>query len=183
MRFEICLAGHGGQGLVLAGKILGEAIALHSRKNVVQTQSYGPESRGGASRSEVVISDETINYPKVTRLDLLLALSQESVKKYLLNLKDDGILIVDPFGVKETPSGKYKIYSLPIMQTAKNELGKMIFGNIVALGAIAALTRIIPLEHLEQAVLNNVPQKFQADNKRALQIGFKLGETVQKGNG
>lgn len=180
-RFEICLAGHGGQGLVLGGKILGEAIALHSDKNVVQTQSYGPESRGGASRSEIVVSDEPIYYPKVTKLDLLLALSQESVKKYLTNLKADGVLVIDPFGVKEIPSGSFKVFTVPVMQTAKAELGKVIFGNIIALGAIAAITRIIALEHLETAVGNNVPARFREDNKKALSIGYRLGSAALKG--
>ncbi len=176
-RFEICLAGHGGQGLVLAGKILGEALALYGGKNVVQTQSYGPESRGGASRSEIVVSGEPIYYPKVTKLDLLLALSSESVKKYLPNLKAGGTLIIDPFGVKETPAGQYKVYSLPITQTAKTELGKTVFGNIIALGAIAALTKIISPADLERSVLANVPQRYKDDNKKALAIGLRLGQT------
>lgn len=180
-RFEICLAGHGGQGLVLGGKILGEAIALHSNKNVVQTQSYGPESRGGASRSEIVVADEPIYYPKVIKLDLLLALSQESVRKYLANLKTDGTLVIDPFDVKEIPSGSFKLYSIPVMQTAKNELGKVIFGNIIALGAIAALTKIISLEHLGTAVANNVPAKFREANQKALTLGYQLGEAALKG--
>lgn len=174
-RFEICLAGSGGQGLITAGKILGESIALHSDKNVVQTQSYGPESRGGASRSEIVISDMPIYYPKIRKLDLLLALTQESVKKYISNLKDGGILVVDPFGVKEIPSEKYKTYSVPITQTSKEKLGKAIFGNIIALGAIAAITKIVPIGDLEKSVLSNVPKKFQEDNKKALAIGYQLG--------
>lgn len=179
-KFEICLAGSGGQGLITAGKILGEAIALHSAKNVVQTQSYGPESRGGASRAELVVSDEPIDYPKVIKLDLLLALTQESVKKYLTNLKANGILIIDPFGVKEIPSGDFKVYNIPIMQTSKAVLGKIIFGNILALGAIDAITKIIALEHLETAVANNVPARFREDNKRALSIGYRLGEIALK---
>ena len=179
-RFEICLAGHGGQGMVLAGKILGEALALYSDKNVVQTQSYGPESRGGASRAEIVISDEPIYYPKVTKLDLLLALSQESVNKYAANLKENGILIIDPFGVKDLPTGKLKIYSVPIMQISKDELGKVVFGNIIALGAIATLTNIIAPESLEKSVLANVPAKFKDDNKKAFAIGLRLGQSTRK---
>lgn len=180
MRFEICLAGSGGQGLITAGKILGEAVALHTDKNVVQTQSYGPESRGGASRAELVISDEPIYYPKVIKLDLLLALTQESVKKYLANLKAGGVLIVDPFGVKEIPTGDFKVYSIPVMTTSKAELGKVIFGNIIALGAIAAITKIIPLADLEKSVLANVPERYRDFNKQALNIGFKLGEEALK---
>jgi 2-oxoglutarate ferredoxin oxidoreductase subunit gamma len=179
-RFEICLAGSGGQGLITAGKILGEAIALHTSKNVVQTQSYGPESRGGASRAELVVSDEPIYYPKVVKLDLLLALTQESIKKYLANLKAGGTLIVDPSGVKDVPAGDFKVYNIPIMQTSKAELGKVIFGNILALGAIAALTKIIPLADLETSVLSNVPERFRDDNKKALGIGFKLGTEAAK---
>jgi len=174
-RFEICLSGHGGQGMVLSGKILGEALALFLGKNVVQTQSYGPEARGGKSRSEIILSEEPIDYPKIIKLDLLLAMSQESLNSYLPNLRDGGILVVDNFGVKNIPIGKYKTYRLDIALTSKNELGKIIFGNIIALGAIAAITKIIPLEQLEKAVLSNVPKATGDSNKKALEIGFKIG--------
>ncbi|MBI5078686.1 2-oxoacid:acceptor oxidoreductase family protein [Candidatus Saganbacteria bacterium] len=182
-RFEICLAGHGGQGLVLAGKILAEALALYHGKQVVQTQSYGPEARGGASRSEIVVSSSPIDYPKVTKPDLLLTLNQESLNRYLPNLKEEGILVADAENTKEIPPGKFKSYSLPITQLAKAELGKTIFSNIIALGAIAAITGIIPREPLEKAVISNVPAASREMNKKALDLGFRAGEEAAKSAG
>lgn len=179
-RFEICLSGSGGQGLVLAGKILAEAIALHGGKQVVQTQSYGPEARGGASRSEIVVSDDAIDYPKITRLDLLLALTQESLTKYLPNLKEGGTLVIDPFGVKNPPSGKFKLYSIPVTHIAKDQLGKVIVSNIVALGAIATLTNLISKEALEKTVLSYVPEATKELNRKALLTGFRAGEEALK---
>ncbi|MBI5700537.1 2-oxoacid:acceptor oxidoreductase family protein [Candidatus Saganbacteria bacterium] len=175
-RYEICLSGSGGQGMILCGKILAEGIAIYQGKFATQTQSYGPEARGGASRSEVVVSDEQIDYPKVTNLDLLLALTQESLNKYLSNLKDGGILIIDPFGVKNIPLGKYKVYEIKINDSAKAELGKTIYGNIIALGAISSITKIVSLENLAKAVEKNVPEKTREQNKIALEIGFKMGQ-------
>lgn len=179
-RFEICLAGHGGQGMVLGGRILAEALALYSGKYVVQTQSYGPEARGGTSKSEIVVSDEPIDYPKVTKLDLLLALNQESCNCYLPNVKEGGILILDPFGVKNIPQGKFKVYRIPITHLAKSELGKIIFGNVIALGAIAAISKLIPREYLEKAVLSYVPEVTREVNQKALENGYKAGEEALK---
>lgn len=181
-RFEICLSGHGGQGMVLAGKILAEAVAIYQNKNVVQTQSYGPEARGGTSRSEIIISDQEIDYPKTTKLDLLLALNQESCNKYSSNLKEGGILIADPLGIKNIPSGNFMVYSIPITQLAKNQLGKTIFGNIIALGAIAAISEILSKEDLEKTVLKYVPEKTKDLNKKALDLGYKTGEEAKNEN-
>jgi len=179
-KLEICLAGSGGQGLILAGKILAEALALYGGKNTVQTQSYGPEARGGASRSEIIVSDEEIDYPKVTKPDLLLALNQESITRYLPNLKAGGTLVIDPFGVKEAPKGNFKVYSIDVTHLAKSELGKIIFGNIIALGAIAAITNLIPRETLEKGVLKYVPEATRDLNKKALEIGYRAGAEALK---
>lgn len=179
-RFEICLSGHGGQGMVLGGKILAEAIALHSDNNVVQTQSYGPEARGGASRSEIVVSDEPIDYPKITKLDLLLAFNQQSCDRYIRNLKENGILLIDPFGVKNIPKGKFRLYSISITHLAKAELGKIIYGNAIALGAICAISDIVSKESLEQVLLSYVPEKTREANKNALELGYKKGEEALK---
>lgn len=181
-RYEICLSGSGGQGLILAGKILGQAIALNTNKNVVQTQSYGPEARGGASRSEVVVSDETIYYPKVIKLDLLVALTQESCDKYTQNLKDGGILIVDPLYVKSIKNEKFKVYSIPFTQIAKNELGKSIFANIIVLGALSAITNLIDKNYLEETMLSYVPKATVEANKKAFERGNGEGTRV-KGKG
>lgn len=171
-RYEICLSGSGGQGLILAGKILGQAIALNTDKNVVQTQSYGPEARGGASRSEVVVSDEPIYYPKVMKLDLLVALTQESCDKYTQNLKEGGILVVDPFQVKNIKENKFKVYSIPFTQISKNELGKTIYANIIVLGALSKITDFVKKDFLENTMLSHVPQSTKDSNKKAFERGY-----------
>jgi 2-oxoglutarate ferredoxin oxidoreductase subunit gamma len=158
MKYEIRLSGSGGQGLILAGVILAEAAAIYDEKNAVQSQSYGPESRGGASKSEVIISDKEIDYPKATNLDVLLALTQEACDKYVKDLKEDGYLIVDSGMVSNLPNNKYKTYSLPLIKTAKEELHKEFVANIVSLGAIVEITGAVSKKAIEQAVLSRVPK-------------------------
>ena len=173
-RYEVRLSGSGGQGLVLGGVILAEAVALYEGLNAVQTQSYGPEARGGASKSEVIISDEEIDYPKATAIDLLLTLTQESCDKYSPDLKDGGIILADSRMVTKLPEGNYKVYHLPIIDTAKEKVGKVFVANIVALGAIARLVDSVSIESVEKAVLSRVPKGTEELNKRALKLGYEL---------
>ncbi len=167
-RYEVRLSGAGGQGLVLAGVILAEAAALYDGKNAVQTQSYGPEARGGASKSEVIISEFSIDYPKATEIDLLLCLTQEACDKYTSDLKKKGIIIADSRMVKDLPKGDYVIYNLPIMDTAKEKVGKTFVANIVALGAIAHLVEEVSFDSVLKAVLSRVPKGTENLNKREL---------------
>lgn len=173
-RYEVRLSGSGGQGLVLGGVILAEAVALYEGINAVQTQSYGPEARGGASKSEVIISDAEIDYPKATQIDLLLTLTQESCDKYSPDLKDGGIILADSRMVTKLPEGDYKVYHLPIIDTAKEKVGKVFVANIVALGAIAGLIESVSYESVEKAVLSRVPKGTEELNKRALKLGHEL---------
>ncbi|MBI5167223.1 MAG: 2-oxoacid:acceptor oxidoreductase family protein [candidate division NC10 bacterium] len=173
-RYEIRLSGEGGQGLVLAGLILAEAAAIYDGINATQTQAYGPESRGGASKSEVIISDEEIDYPKATQIDLLLALTQEACNKYWPDLKDSGALVVDSSRVTELPKGGFKIYHLPIIETAKDQIGKAVVANIVSLGVITAISGVVSREAVEKAVRARVPKGTEELNWRALEAGFKL---------
>jgi 2-oxoglutarate ferredoxin oxidoreductase subunit gamma len=177
-RYEIRLSGEGGQGLVLAGKILAEAAAIYDGKNATQSQSYGPEARGGASRSEVIISDEDIDYPKAINIDLLLALTQESCTKYSKDLKETGILLVDSDAVTECPEGKFKIYRVPIIESARTKLGRVVVANIVALGAIIELTKIVSMDAIESAILARVPKGTEKINKEAFQLGMELGKEL-----
>lgn len=177
-RYEICLSGSGGQGLILAGKILAEAVAIYEGRNAVQTQSYGPEARGGASRAEVVISDHEIDYPKALKLDLLLCLTQESCTMYASNLKDGGILIVDSRAVDDLPAGNYKIYSVPIAETAVKKLGRAVVTNIVALGIIAKISGMVSEEAAKKAILAKVPRGTEDLNIRAFEEGLKAGEEL-----
>jgi len=178
-RFEIRLSGSGGQGLILAGIILAEAACIYEGKEAVQTQSYGPESRGGASKSEVVISDQEIDYPKVTSPDLFLAMTQEACNGYIRDVKPGGIVILDEFFVETWPKDvDARVYALPLTKLAKEAAGKTIVANIVALGAIAALSGIVSREAIEKAVLARVPKGTEEMNKKALAAGFEVVEKM-----
>ncbi len=171
---EFRLTGSGGQGLILAGIILAEA-ALLDGKNVIQSQAYGPEARGGASKAEVIISDKEINYPKIEECDLLLALTQKAYDKYINTLKADGILIADDSVKLDIDSNSdIKVYSLPILATASEKIGKPMVTNMVALGTILAITDVVSQESLENAVLSRVPKGTESLNKQALVEGINL---------
>jgi 2-oxoglutarate ferredoxin oxidoreductase subunit gamma len=173
-RYEIRFSGSGGQGLILAGVIFAEAATIYDGKNAVQSQSYGPEARGGASKSEVILSDQTIDFPKATAIDLQLSLTQESCMKYYKDVKGDGTLLVDEDFVREVPKGTFKVIRLPIIRTATEEIGKSFVANIVAIGAIAAITGQVTYESIERAVLSRVPKGTEELNKKALKAGFDL---------
>ncbi|OPX33266.1 2-oxoglutarate ferredoxin oxidoreductase subunit gamma [candidate division KSB1 bacterium 4484_188] len=177
LKIEIRLSGSGGQGMILAGVILAEAAAIYEGKNAVQTQSYGPEARGGASKSEVIISDTEILYPKTSRLDYLLALNQVSCDKYARDLKDNGLLIVDQDAVEHLPI--VKVVSLPLVRTAREEVGKAVTTNIVSLGALVGLSGVVSREALRKAVLSRVPKGTEKLNLKALKLGFKLADEHQ----
>jgi len=178
-RVEICLSGAGGQGLILAGIILAEAAGIHEGKEVVQTQSYGPEARGGASRSEVVISNDFIDYPKVMKMDILLVLTQDACNKYVSNLRPDGILIADSSTVKDIPSLPAKIYRAPISRIAQEKLGNKMVANIISLGIIIGLTHLVSLGALRQTILNRIPPRVREINEKALQLGFEMAQDLQ----
>lgn len=173
VRQELRLTGSGGQGLILAGIILAEA-ALYDGMNVVQSQSYGPEARGGASKAEVIISKDEINYPKVNNCDIMLTLTQVACDKYIKSLKPGGILIMDKSLNNILERNDITVYRVPILETAANKLGKPMVANIVALGSIYELTKVVTKDSLERAVCDRVPRGTEELNKRALEEGFNL---------
>ncbi len=175
-RYEIRLSGSGGQGLLLGGIILAEG-AINDGKNSIQTQSYGPEARGGASKSEVIISSEEIDFPKVRNCDILLSLTQKAYNEYSAGLKEDGILIVDS-SVNAVKSGNIKIYSVPIIDSAVKDLGKPMVTNIVALGVLVEITKVITKESLEKAVLDRVPKGTEELNRKALAKGYEIAKSL-----
>ena len=179
MHNELRLSGSGGQGLILAGIILAEA-ALHDGNNVVQSQSYGPEARGGASKAEVIISENGINYPKIEKCNILLCLTEVAYNKYVNSLEKGGTLILDSNISKRPNRDDLEIYSVPILDTAKNELKRSMVANIVALGSIYGLTKVVSRESLEKAVLARVPKGTEELNKRALEAGFSLISNVEE---
>ncbi len=172
-RYELRFSGAGGQGLVTAGIIMAEAAAIIEGRYAAQSQSYGPEARGGASKSEVIISDEPIDYPKATAVDACLALTQQAADKYAGGIKPGGVLLIDSDFVKREPEGDFRVVKFPIIRTARDEVGREIVANVVALGAMVALTGIISREAGEQAVVARVPEAFIELNKKAYNTGFE----------
>lgn len=177
-RFEVRLSGSGGQGMILAAVILAEAIGGGDNRNAVQTQSYGPEARGGASKSDVVISANEIYYPKAMKLDLLLAMTQESMDKYFEDLKPGGTLIVDDVLVTHVPTDTY--YGLPFTRLAREEAGHVMVANVIALAAIGALTDVVSQESLLKAVLARAPRGTEDKNRKAVEIGWREGLRIKK---
>jgi len=174
MRKEIRLAGTGGQGLLKAGEILAEAAGVYENKKVIQTQSYGPEARGGASKCDVIISDEEILYPKARQVDIICCLSQKSVDAYLKDLKEDGIVIVDSFYVKQCNAKN--VFPMPLSSETRSKFGRELFTNIVLLGALAETTKIVSIESLRKALANRVPPATIDTNLKALELGVSIAQ-------
>ncbi len=172
-RFEIRIAGFGGQGVVTIGRILGIAFTVHDRKNSVNTQSYGPESRGGACKSEIVVSDGDINYPYVRKADVFVSLSQTAYDTYINDLKEDGILLLDPNSVQSDKIGdKDKTFEIPSMELSR-QIGSVKFQNTVALGALYLLIKEqVSEEALRKAIAESVPRETLEDNIKAFDIGL-----------
>jgi 2-oxoglutarate ferredoxin oxidoreductase subunit gamma len=169
---ELRLAGTGGQGVILASVILAEAAGVHEGRQVVQTQSYGPEARGGASKADVIISDEPILFPKCQKLDVLVCLSQAAADRYFEDLRVRGVAVIDSFHVRESP--RQGAVCLPLAEAARRELGRELFANIVALGAVARVTGAVRLDSLGLALVARVPAHSLDTNRRALQLGWDV---------
>lgn len=173
-KIELRLSGSGGQGVILAAIILADA-AIEQGINAIQTQSYGPEARGGSSKAEVIISKDEIKFPKVTNCDILLSLTQNSYDKYIASLNKNGILVVDE-SVNVKMDESYKIYKLPILDTAQNKIGTHMVANIVSVGTLYALIGedVISKEVMIRSITNRVPPVTIDKNIYAFEEGIKL---------
>ncbi|EHP89173.1 2-oxoacid:ferredoxin oxidoreductase subunit gamma [Methanotorris formicicus] len=174
MRKEIRLSGFGGQGIILAGVILGRAASLYDKKEAVQTQSYGPEARGGASKSEVVIDDKLIDFPKVIKPDILVCMSQPAFDKYVNDIKENGFLLIDEDLVSGEDIPNVKFYKIPFTRIANEEVGLGIVANIVMLGALTRITGIVSKESMEKAILDSVPKGTEEKNLLAFNKGYEF---------
>jgi 2-oxoglutarate ferredoxin oxidoreductase subunit gamma len=173
-RREIRIAGFGGQGVVLAGYIIGQAIAVFDKKSAAFTQNYGPESRGGSCTAEVVASEEPISYPYLTRPDLVVILSQDAYHKYSQGLPGGTQLIIDPDLVKPDPLDKHIYLSVPVNRIAR-EMGRVVVANIVLIGFLAAVSDFASLEALRKSVLASVPKGTGEFNIKAFEQGYNRG--------
>jgi len=181
-RWEVCLSGSGGQGMLLAGVVLAEAATRFSGLNAIQTQSYGPEARGGASKSEVVIDQGEIHYPKVRTADVLLALTDEAFVKYRHVVGAKGVIVADQSVREESVAGVpagVTVHRLPIVRTARETVGRVQTTNMVALGAINELAGMLAPAALERAVLESVPAGTEEMNRKALDAGRTLAASTR----
>jgi 2-oxoglutarate ferredoxin oxidoreductase subunit gamma len=178
-RLGFRFSGFGGQGVVLASILFAEALAAQGY-NVLQTQSFGIEARGGASRGEVLCSKGKLNYLKVVQPDVVVAMTQMASDLYVKDMKADGIIICDSYYVEELPERESgRVYSVSFTSLAQQELGQALFANVISLGFLNGVVRLIAPEKLEQAVLHRVPDRFAQENQRALQIGYKQAQELK----
>jgi 2-oxoglutarate ferredoxin oxidoreductase subunit gamma len=181
-RREVRLSGFGGQGIMTAGHILGKAAALFDQHHVTMIKSYGPESRGGASSAQVIISDREIAYPHLTEPELLVAMSQEAYAKYIEELKSDGLLLIDEDLVElDPPRDDIQVRAIPATRIAERELGRKIVANIVMLGFVAANIDAVSYEALRDAVLSSVPKGTEELNQKAFERGYRFGVEMAVG--
>ncbi len=178
MKKEIRICGFGGQGVILSGFIIGKAAAVYLDYNAVQSQSYGPEARGGAARSEVIISDEKIGYPRPTSVDFFIAMSQEAFDTYREDIRKDTIIVVDPDLVPNHAIGQpvHKVHAQKIAE----ELGNKIVTNIVMVGASTAIFDLLDDSAMRKSVIDSVPKKFIDLNKKAFERGLEAGKNARK---
>jgi 2-oxoglutarate ferredoxin oxidoreductase subunit gamma len=179
---EVRFGGSGGQGVVLMGIILAVA-ANHDRRSVVQTESYGPEARGGYSRSDVIISNSPIDYPKLDHADLLVALSQDSADGYVKTLRKDGIFIYDSDHVKAVPAFNGLTFGIPLTHLALEETGRAQTTNVLTLGAVVGITGVVSVEAIRKAVLEAVPPGTKEINSKALARGLSLDSAAWRVGG
>ena len=176
---EIRFSGFGGQGIIRCGLIAGKALSLFDNKQATMTQSFGPEARGSACSSQLVVSDERVLYPYISTPEILVSMSQEAYDKYEPELREDGLLLIDKDLVKsKPPRGKIKSYSVPSTRFAE-ELGNRIIANLVMLGFFTAITRIVSPEAMKKALPGLVPGRFLELNKKAFDKGYEYGKKIK----
>ena len=176
MRKEIRISGFGGQGTVLAGYIVGKACSLYQGLEAVMTQSYGPEARGGASSSNIVVADDVIAYPFVQQPDILIALSQEAYTKFRPQASPDALVLIDQDLV--TPSEDDRPLSIPATRLAE-ELGRRIVANVVMLGYFSSAVDFVSRESMEQAIKSSVKSKFIPLTREAFSTGYEYAPTPE----
>jgi len=173
-RQEIVIGGFGGQGIILAGYIVGRAASIFDKRNATLTQDYGPEARGGSCRAQVVISDSQISYPYIENPSVLVVMSQEAYTKYTPGLRKDAPLLIDEDLVKPKKSTDHKVFAIPAARIAQ-ELGRTAVANIVMLGFLTAVTKMVSIDAIKKSVLESVPKGTEELNMTAFERGYAYG--------
>jgi 2-oxoglutarate ferredoxin oxidoreductase subunit gamma len=174
-RCRMVFSGSGGQGVITATIILAEAAVLYENLNAVQSQSYGAAARGGATRSDVIISESTIDYPKVIQPNVLVCLTQEAYNKFYSMIRPGGLLITDTRYVKIQKKVDAQQRELPMFQNVMDKIGKPIVFNICMLGAVMAMVDLVNPEAVMKVLANRIPVDFLDLNRQALNLGLELG--------
>jgi 2-oxoglutarate ferredoxin oxidoreductase subunit gamma len=174
-RVRLVFSGSGGQGIITAAIILAEAAVIHEGKNATQSQSYGAAARGGATRSDIIISDVDINFPEVTQPNVLVCLTQEAYTTYSSIIRPGGVLLTDSRYVQTTRKVDAKQVELAMYETVMEEIGKPVVFNICVLGALIGITEVVRPKSVMAAVADKVPRDFLDLNNRAFDLGLELG--------
>lgn len=178
-RCRLVFSGSGGQGVITAAIILAEAAVLYENLEATQTQAYGPEARGGATRSDVIIADSAIRFPKVVQPNVLVCLTQQAYNKFHGIIRPGGMLLTDSRYVKAEGNIDARQVALPMYQSVMEQIGKPIVFNICMLGAVVALTGVVRPESILKVLANRIPPSFLDLNTQALNLGLQLGEKFQ----
>jgi 2-oxoglutarate ferredoxin oxidoreductase subunit gamma len=179
-RYRLVFSGSGGQGVITAAIILAEAAVVYENLNAVQSQSYGAAARGGATRSDIIISSDTIDFPKVIQPNGLVCLTQTAYNKYHHIIRPGGLLITDPHRVETSRKVDAVQVELPIYETVMAEIGKPIVLNICMLGAVVALTKLVKPKSIMSTLSDRIPGSFLEMNRKALDLGMALARATQK---
>lgn len=175
-RCRMVFSGSGGQGVITAAIILAEAAVLHENLLAIQSQAYGPEARGGAARSDVIISDSPIRFPKVTQPNVLVCLTQQAYNKFFAMIRPGGLLISDTRYVKTERKADARQRELPLYETVMEKIGNPLALNICTLGAVIGLTEIVRPESIMKVIAGRIPPEYLDMNQKALELGIKLGK-------
>lgn len=181
-RTEFRFAGFGGQGIISAGRIYGQAAVIHDGSHAVMTQSYGPEARGGACAAQVVVAEGEIDYPNVVRPDVVILMSQEAYGTFGQDLRPGGLMLVDNDLVEHEPRPDVRLVEVPATRLAE-ELGRKIVSNVVMLGALAAASAVVSRDALLAAVLSSVPPHTRDLNERAFEAGYRYVKEAERAGG
>ncbi len=175
-RCRMVFSGSGGQGVITAAIIIAEAAVLYENLIAVQSQMYGPEARGGATRTDIIISDSKINYPKVTQPNVLVCLTQEAYNKFYPIIRPGGLLITDTRYVKIQRKADAVQKELPMYQTVMEKIGKPIVFNIFMLGVVISMTQLVKPESIMKVLETRIPSGFLEMNRQALNLGMAMGD-------
>jgi len=173
-RTEILIGGVGGQGVILAGILLGTAATLFDNKKAVQTQAYSSEQRGGMAKAEVILSSEPITDPQVRRPNILIALAEDAINRHLHKIRPGGLLAIDSDLVKNVKPGDYEILEIPATSLAEKEMGSIVVANLIILGGLIKKTGLLSVEAIEKAIEVSVPLKAKNLNLKAFRRGLEL---------